>query len=267
LALAHQTRTKKRKQRLTRRALAMALALVCVIALAYFFWPTIEYVSVRGGVVIVDGFYSLKPDFTDEVTDLARATGLNVDVYKDSEVTVDLYSKLPALGYSLIVLRVHAGILGRDADAPTFLFTNEPYDAGRYFLEQTTDQILGGKIDVDNSEEKSVFTVGPVFMRMSMKGSFNNSVIILSSCLGLFTNTTAETLVWKGARAFVSWDEKVDLEHTDRACSLLLRLLLEEGKSLGEATEEVMARVGQDRIYGSKLRYYPENATNVRIKL
>jgi hypothetical protein len=245
----------------------MALALACVIVSAYFFWPTTEYVSVRGGVVIVDGFYSLKPDFTDEVTDLARANGMNVDVYKDSEVTVDFYRKLPALGYGLVVLRVHAGILGRNADAPTFLFTNEPYDAGKYFLEQMTDQILGGKIDIDNSEEESVCTVGPRFMTMSMKGSFNNSVIILSSCLGLFTNTTAETLVRKGARAFVSWDEKVDLEHTDRACSLLLRLLLEEGKSLGEATEEVMARVGQDLIYGSKLRYYPENAANVRIKL
>jgi hypothetical protein len=254
----------KRKRRLFYSACALVLASICLAT--YVFWPRSESNLFRGGAVIVDSFYSSDPQFTDGATELLKSVGTNVDLYKDENVTVDLYRKLPEFGYSLIVLRVHAGILGRDPTAPTFLFTNEEF-GGKYLLEQMSDQILSGVINPDDPTEKPLYTVGPLFVKISMEGNFRDSVIILSSCLGLYTNELAEEFIHKGAKAFISWNGKVDLSHTDEACTLLLKILTEERLTIGEAVEKVMTQIGQDPTYGSELKYYPQEASNLKLEL
>lgn len=257
----------KRKYRASRAIYAVALTLLCVAVLAYFFWPRPEYVSVKGGVAIVDSFYSLDPSFTDEAVAFFKSKGIHVDVYKDSEVTVEFYRRLPTYGYNLIILRVHAGILERDPTSPTFLFTKESYETGKYVMEQLTEQVMSGVIDPDNPNEKSVFTVGPLFVSMSMKGRFNDSVIVLSSCLGLYNTQLAEAFIHKGAKAFISWDEKVSLQHTDKACMLLLKTLIEDRVTIDEAVRRVMKTVGPDQSYHSTLKYYPKEAGSLKLVL
>ena len=256
----------KREHRLNRRACALALAFIAIIVLVYFFWPRFEYASIKGGVAIVDSFYSSTPHFTDEAVMFLESKGLDVNVYRDSDVTVEFYMKLPTHGHSLIILRVHAGILGRDPTSPTFLFTNEPYTTDKYLIEQLTEQVLSGVVDPDNPEQKPVFTVGPPFVAMSMESKFNNSIIVLSSCLGLYTPQLADAFVKKGASAFIGWDEKVGLAHTDEASTLLLKALIEERMTIGEAVEKAMADVGSDPAYGSTLKYYPKEAGSLKLK-
>jgi len=263
----YQKKPRKKRSRVSNRRIAgLALILISFITVAYFFWPRFEYVSVRGGVVIVDSFYSSSPSFTDETVNFLVSSGMPVDVYKDENVTVELYRKLPAYGYSLIILRVHTGIYGEGNTAISpGLFTTEAYNTYAYFTEQMTKQICPGTIDTDDPAAKRYFAVTSLFVTGSMESNFNGSVVVLSSCLGMWMNDLAEAFLRKGARAFISWDEKVNLAHTDEACMLLLKALIQQRMTISEAVEKVMTEVGPDQTYGSKLRYYPENASSVRL--
>lgn len=234
-----------------------------IIGLLYLSLPRTEHSPARGGVAIVDSFYSSEPGFTDEAVMFLGSKGVRVDVYKDESVTVELYRELPTYGYSLIVLRVHAG-LGEDSASPTFLFTNEPYVNNKYWVERASKQILQGIIDLNNPVNP-VFSVGPLFIDRSIKGNFNNSTIILSSCFGLHNDWLADAFVKRGAKAFISWDEKVLLEHTDVASLALLRALVSEKLTINDAVAEVMNEVGPDEAYGSKLEYYPTDAGDLQL--
>ena len=106
-----------------------------------------------------------------------------------------------------------------------------------------------------------------MFVRMSMEGDFGGATIVLSSCLGLYTTYLADALVDKGAEAFISWDWKVTLAHTDEACMVLLKALIEEGMTLAEAVEKVMTEVGKDVSYGGTLKYYPRKTSSLKLNL
>lgn len=205
---------------------------------------------------IVDQFYSQSPGFTDQVVGFLEEHGITYKVHRDADVTIELYRKLPTFGYRLIILRVHAGVSEELEEHPTFLFTAESYTTGEYVVEQLTDQVMSGVMNPDRPENP-VFTVGPMFVRMSMEGDFRGATIVLSSCLGLYNHYLAEALIEKGARVFMSWDEKVSLEHTDEGTLTLLEALLIERLTIKEAVEKVMEDVGPDPVYNSKLRYYP----------
>jgi len=209
-------------------------------------------------VGLVDQFYNQSPSFTEETSRFLRARGLSVKIHKSDEVTVELYRRLPTYRYRLIILRVHSGVSERLPEHPTFLFTSEPYSTSKYIFEQLSNEIMGGVMNPE-SDERSVFTVGPMFVRVSMQGNFDGAAIILSSCLGLCNQHLANALIDKGASVFVSWNEKVTLEHTDRATLVLLKALIVERISVEQAVRRVMKEVGPDPTYESYLGYYPSS--------
>lgn len=264
LTLHRKTRRRKIGAKRKLSIICAVLAIVGLIGLCLSL-PRTEYSSARGGVAIVDSFYSSTPGFTDEAVMFLGSRGVHVDVYKDEKVTVELYRELPTYGYSLIVLRVHAG-LGEDSTSSTFLFTNEPYVSNEYVVERASKQILQGVMDLKNPVNP-VFSVGPLFVDRSMKGNFNSSIIILSSCFGLHNDWLADTFVKRGAKAFIGWDEEVLLEHTDAASLALLKALVSENLTINDAVAKVMNEVGPDEAYGSKLEYYPKGAGDLRPNL
>ncbi len=238
---------------------------ICIIVLTYFFFPHQEQTPVNEGVTIVDLFYSTNPQFTNEVTAFLTSKDITTNTYKDTNITVDFYRQLPKYGSSLIVLRIHAGVLEHDPTKPTFLFTEEPYNTYEYLLEQLSEQIQSGKVDPDDSAEEPVFTIGPLFVTTSMEGSFSDSIVVMSSCLGLYTEQLAQAFIERGAKAFISWDEKVGLTHTDEAIMVLLRSLIEEGMTIREAVEKAMNDVGPDTAYNSILHFYPQEAGTIKL--
>jgi uncharacterized protein CbrC (UPF0167 family) len=239
------------------------LIFISIVTVAYLFWPRFEHVSIRGGAVIIDSFYSSSPEFTDEAVAFLFSSNVSVDVYKDENVTVQLFRKLPRYGYSLIILRVHTGIYGEGSTAISpGLFTNEPYNTYEYVVEQMTNQICPAVIG-DDPAARRYFAVTSDFVNLSMEGNFNGSLIVLSSCLGLWMNQLSEAMVHKGARAFIGWDEKVTLAHTDKACMLLLRGLIQQRITINQAVGMAMTEIGPDPTYGSKLKYYPEDSGNI----
>jgi hypothetical protein len=158
------------------------------------------------------------------------------------------------LGYKLIILRVHAGI-NEGLGNSTFLFTSENYSQQRYAEEQLTDQIRPGVINLQE-KDNPVFSIGPAFFLNSMKGNFQGTTIVISSCYGLHNDLLAKALVAKGTSSVIGWENLVSLDHTDRAAMLLSKYLLEDGLTVKEAVDRVTAEVGKDSS-GSSLEYYP----------
>jgi len=72
--------------------------------------------------------------------------------------------------------------------------------------------------------------------------------------------------VQKGATAFISWDEKVSLSHTDDACMLLLTSLITDEMTIDDAVRTVMTAVGPDTAYDSTLKYYPTEAGSLKLE-
>jgi hypothetical protein len=249
-----------------RRSLVLWLVvcLIIVIALSGWSWlsarqPISENVpetmpenTVSLG--IVDQFYNQNPSFTDHLVQFLEQHDVTYNVHKDAEVTVELYRNLPTFEYKLIILRVHAGIL-KFQEEETALFTSEEYNTYDYWAEQFLEQVGSGFMG--ETLEDPVFTINPRFVTERMEGDFGNATIVLSSCWGLHNNILAEAFIEKGASTFIGWDERVELEHTDRAVLALLDGLISEELTVEEAVDKVMEEVGVDRLWRCTLKYYP----------
>jgi len=213
---------------------------------------------------IVDQLGGIYPnqDFIRSVQNDLTSAGFKVRIYTHDEVTIDFYKYLPSRGYKIIVFRVHSAIplkelVRRDypiKGEPIFLFTNEPYDKNRYLAEQLTDQLV--QVQVTNSSPL-YFGIGPEFVKQSMIGRFANTIIVLSSCAGLYSVDLADTFVAKGASVVVSWNVLVELSQTDRAVAFLVKAFCVEKLNVKQAVDKTMTSVGPDPKYGAILLYYP----------
>ena len=213
---------------------------------------------------IVDQLSLTQPnqDFVASATNVLEQAGYRVDYFPGEEVTVDFYRDLPTHDYDLIILRVHSGI-AEETDLTTgektkreyvSLFTGEPYRKGKYPQEEI------GRLGKAEYYEGAppLFGIGPDFITDSMRGSFDETLIIMMGCDGLRSQRTAQAFLDKGASAFVSWSRSVSASHTDVATERLLRKLLIDGLPVGDAVAQTAAEVGPDPVYGARLRVLPE---------
>jgi len=99
-----------------------------------------------------------------------------------------------------------------------------------------------------------------------MIGKFPSTVIVLSSCAGLYSADLADALIDRGASAVVSWNVLVELSQTDEAIAFLLKELCVEQLNVKQSVETTMNQVGPDPKYGATLLYYPTEAWNLSIK-
>ncbi|MDP2950392.1 MAG: hypothetical protein Q8P22_12755 [Chloroflexota bacterium] len=202
------------------------------------------------------------PDFAASATRLLEQAGYTVDYFAGEQVTVDLYRNLPTHDYDLIILRVHSGIVVQ-RDAATGqktkteyvgLFTGEPYSETKYLQEQVGR--LVGRLGAGSYYEGGprVFSIGPQYVQDSMRGRFDDTLIVMMGCDGLRSQRTAQAFLDKGASAFVSWSQPVSASHTDAATLRLLEKLLLDGLTVGDAVAQTAAEVGPDPFYGAELR-------------
>lgn len=201
-------------------------------------------------------------EFTAIVDGMMRQAGFKVDVYGPERVTVNLYGALPTNGYRLVVFRVHGGVSEDMEGRPVGLFTTEPYSEMQYSLEQLSD--LVGSAQAFNSSEP-VFAVTPKFIREKSVMDYDGAVIVLTGCYGLYSRELPEAFLDRGASVVIGWDRLVSMGHTDEAMLVLLRMMLIERMSIGEAVEATMREVGPDPDYGSVLSYYPLEKSSLKI--
>lgn len=211
--------------------------------------------------VIVDHLSLTSPNqtFVDEATDMLKQAGYTVDYIPGEKVTVDCYRNLPVAGYKIIILRVHCGHWP-ERQAISF-FTSETYSESEYALDQ-----LAGRLHRDffvyppTDGDPGYFSITPSFVKDSMKGTFNDTTIIMMGCYGLEYPGMAEAFVQKGAKAYISWNGSVASDHTDQVTTNLLQHLVIEKQPVGQAVDNTMKEVGEDPQYKSALTYYSSAA-------
>lgn len=207
----------------------------------------------RAAIVDQLSLSSPNPGFVQETTDLLEGSGYEVDYFSGEQVTVDLYRDLPKGDYDVLLLRVHSTAevtRGEEDVTSVSLFTGQPYSSEQYYQEQ-----LEGRVGFAQytAESPKLFGVTSAFVRDSMEGDFDDTLVLMMGCQGFINAEGAEAFEKKGARAFIGWDGLVTAQHTDDATLLLLRHLIEEKAQPSDAIAQTMASVGPDPDYGSRL--------------
>jgi hypothetical protein len=201
---------------------------------------------------IVDHLSLTTPNqtFVQTATNILEKAGYTVEYYPGEKVNVEFYRNLPTHGYSLMVLRVHSTFTDEKSVA---LFTSESY-SDNYREEQLEDR-LGAVAFSKEEADKGImyFGIMPSFVTNSMKGTFNNTVIIMMGCDGLMYMPMAEAFVQKGARVYIGWSGPVSASHTDQATTQLLQHLVTERQTIKQA----VAEIEPDPTNGSILKSYP----------
>jgi hypothetical protein len=245
--------------------LSISLAVAGAVVLVRVFpmgTPSPDNVG-RPGAAIVDQLYNLQPNeaFIASVTTELEEYGFAVDLCQGNNVTVDFYRELPTRGYELIIFRAHSGLLGEGdfAIPKTVLFTNEVYSADRYPTEQAFDRLLMGG---PGPGQPVMFGITAGFVTHSMKGRFDDTVIIIMGCGGIYLEDLAQAFVDKGASVYLSWDLSVLLQYVDDATLYLIEQLCSENATVEDAVNRTMHVVGPDPEYEAELQYYPSGTGN-----
>jgi hypothetical protein len=206
--------------------------------------------------------------FVDMSTAILNASGFSVDYYKGENVTVDFFRSLPSRGYGLIVLRVHSAIFDLETGTKQtlVLFTSERFSETAH-KDLYDDQQLA-QVGFYGGDPDTYFGIAPKFVRNSMKGRFQNTIIIMMGCDGMGDPEMemAEAFINKGAKVYIGWSESVEVNHTDVATIHLLKFLVAENRTIREAVEKTNNDVGPDHLHhDSVLDYYPKDRGDLNI--
>jgi hypothetical protein len=214
---------------------------------------------------IVDHLSTSHPNhtFVKECSDILKEAGYTVDYYKGGEVTVEFYRNLPSLGYDLIVFRVHSTYIHKYLSLA--MFTSEPYSRERYVYEQLRNRVACGYIEPYRQGDPRYLVVTDKFVRYSMKGFFNKTLIIMMGCNSI-KRCMATAFLQKGAMAYIGWEGLVTANHTDLATIRLLKHLLVERQTIASAIGKTMEEVGSESQYQNMLLFWPIEAGNITVK-
>jgi hypothetical protein len=220
-------------------------------------------IKTESGAVIVDQLYSLEPnqDVVETMTSDLQKNGYKVDYFKGDQITVDFYRKLPSMGYKLIIFRAHAGILGSGGEMikKTCLFTYEPYSESKYITEQLSDKLAKARTDTDHPW---LFGIGSDFVKDSMQGKFDRTVIIMMGCSTLYIEDLAKSFINKGASIYLGWNATVGLNYVDQVTPAFLTRILSNDSSIEAAVTDTLKEKGIDPDFGATLNYYPQSNKN-----
>lgn len=200
--------------------------------------------------VLIDALYSTSPNlnFTSSLRNTLQDVGFDVDVYQGENVTVDFLKRLPC-GYEVVILRMHSAL---STSNELYLFTAEPYSAGKYVQEQYF-RIVKEAYATDDSQ--SVFAVNWGFIERLMADKFKGALVIVMGCDGANDPWMAEEFINQGAVGYVGWNGPVLLSHSDRAVLYLIQALYVDKLSLEDAVEKTNRQIGVDPQWGSILNY------------
>lgn len=270
----------RRDRRTSRRRWWLAVAVIVpVVVLA----AMVAFLNLRAGgapdlprAAIIDQLELTDPN--PSLIEKARQTlvdaGYAVDYFPSERVTVDLYRRLPARGYKLMIVRSHSWGEQERRDPGTggffrvpliSLFTSEPYATDRYIDDQRERRLDAVGITRRQADgtlgigDDRYFGITPAFIEREALGRFAGTIVLLMGCDGLNTDGMAQALLKKGAQSVAGWDGQVTPGHTDDALARLLQHLVTDRLDLHEAVARTMSEIGPDPAYGAKLVAYPRS--------
>jgi len=172
-------------------------------------------------------------------------------------------------------LRAHSALV-KSSIPPLGLYTSEINSTTKYTKEQDTRQLRVGSLPYDVfKDNRTYFAVTPEFITRSMKGRFDNTIIIMMGCHGmrfylggnLRYRDMADAFIEKGAKVYISWSGSVLGAHTDKATTRLLQNLIAKRQTIGEAVVNTNKEVGFDPRHRSLLDFWPYEVGNDLIEL
>jgi len=202
-------------------------------------------------VALIDALYSTYPnvDFTRSLEKTLTEAGLNVEIYRGEEVTVDFLKNLKK-GYNLVIFRMHSALSSRNALS---LLTTEPYSPNEHKPEQNNQLVREAWITMDS---QPVFSVNWAFVQQLMTGKFNGTLVIAMGCNGACDSLVmAREFVEQGAIGYIAWNGPVLLSHSDEAIQYLIQALYKEKVPLEEAVENTNNQIRADSM-GATLECY-----------
>ena len=199
--------------------------------------------------VIIDPIND-KSGFTSKSTQLLTENGYKVTVVSGGNVTIQYLKNLPE-NHDIYIFRVHSTCINNR----TWIFSGEKYRTESYPLMQLADLVHKAKPSLESSY---YFAVSPELIQQYNPDGFKNSIILMMGCEGLSSTDLAEAFCREGASTYVSWDGNVCLEHTDTAFLALLESICIENVSITESLSVVYSKIGNDPVYRSTLKAYPE---------
>jgi hypothetical protein len=203
------------------------------------------------------------PTFVKECKALLEGAGYYVDYYEGERVTVDFYRNLPAHGYKFIVFRVHSAYIQKYLSLA--MFTAEPYSKHRYVYEQLRNRVASGHFEPYRQGDPRYLVITDKFVRFSMKGSFQDTVIVMMGCTGI-KKCMATAFLKRGAKAYIGWNGPISAHHTDRTAIQALKYLLVGKQTIAATVAQTMKDVGREPEYKSTLLYWPIQAGDYRIQ-
>jgi hypothetical protein len=276
-----QFRAMKERERRISIAIFLSIILTMVILSAYFAYTILDQPSEESSfkpslqfkpenstsqlkAAIVDQLSLTFPNqtFIEKALTTLTSIGYTVDYFSGEKVTVEFYRDLPTHRYDLIIFRVHSAAAALEGDqfveTPVSFFTSESYSETKYLGEQLTDQIVIGSYSMP--QPPYYFVITPKFVITSMKGTFQNTTVVMMGCEGLNNTKMAEAFIQKGAKVYIGWTSSVSASHTDQATTVLLQCLILEKQTVKQAVENATKEVGPDPAFNAVLQYYPLDA-------
>ncbi|MEM3459548.1 MAG: hypothetical protein QXN36_01790 [Candidatus Bathyarchaeia archaeon] len=199
---------------------------------------------------------TMAQEFNETSTSILEQAGFNVTYHRHETVTVSFFKELAKRDYGIIILRAHYA--KRSSESEVDIFTSEEYRDGVY------DYVSRGNYTWEPG--KFYFAITPDFIK-HLDGSFPKSIIIAMGCWSLKPEYEgmANAFIQKGATAYIGWTEEVDIGHSDKETVRLLRMLLEEKKSIADA----VGGVAPDWTFppGSHMTFYPHTDVIGNLKI
>ena len=255
------SRRKVEKKRRERRILFFLAIIVFIIGLvSYFGFSSLsqstetEEETIVWRAAIIDGLSEdvPNPGLISEKSRLLESAGYNVTVFNGSRVNVELFKKLPKMGFKLIIMRLHGGRIRQ----PIGLFIGsgifaEPFSEGKYEYEYYSGYFLKGVAYIGGKE---YFVITPAYVSDKFEGRFPDSAIIILSCYSMWDKVLASSFIKRGASIVVGIDKKADIRYLDKV-GLELVKQISQGLSIEEAVSKTMEKIGPDPTTGAKLLY------------
>jgi len=200
------------------------------------------------------------PQFVSNVTSILEAAGFNVTHHKSEELDVNFFKGLASYDYGLIILRGHSAL--RKDNLTVDLFTSEEFASNKYLEEQEKELLTRGRYLWEPN--KFYFAITPKFIE-NLEERFPKSVIIAMGCWSLKPECEemAEAFIRKGAKIYSGWTGLVGINHTDDETIELLKMLLEENKTIADAVANTTP--DWDFPPGSKMEYLPQTAGSLKL--
>ncbi|RLE75319.1 MAG: hypothetical protein DRJ56_05940 [Thermoprotei archaeon] len=263
---------------MARRALSLiafavplgVLVLFAAPLLVSLLWPGQGGGGERPRALIVDTVCMAVPNeaLIGNITKLLESRGFEVEACAGANVTVDFMRRLALGNYKLIVLRVHSTRMNFQGlflpNGTVVIITGERFRPDKYRNERLLEYLVPSTVDPELRLALGYWAITPRFVR-ALKGRFPRTVVIAMGCSTLYTSTMAQAFIDKGAAAYIGWSDYVRADHMDKALALLLKLLLVDGLTIGEAVDKVNDVVGPDPDRGATLIYYPPHSGGLTI--